>query len=710
MNKEEYSGIGKFIWLDPIKYPDMQKTSFNCDNSKPYCVAEFRHTIKLSDNVKQITLDVTGAAQYYLWCNKHFVGIGPASAGGDFLTDKPLSWQYVNRYLFIPDSDLLEIYAKVRLKSERLTEFTPGKGAFLLSGKIEYENGTIEFFGTDENWQARIDKRYQKPGLYDASAELDEWGSAVCTEINVKLPISDIPNLAYTPVYGEYWTEPHIIRGGEKYEINYPRIHCAYIAVAADGECTLDIGCSERGEIQHSERVIFDKNGGDYKGLVMYSAGFLSIDVISAADGVHILPYLIDSRYPITAEGYVHTSDYDLDKVYDTCKWTLSICRQSMHLDSPSHQELLACTGDYLVETNMTLFTFGDMRLAMQDIRRTADWLCENNGRMFHTTYSLMWVQWIRNVYLYTGDKDIIEYCQTALDTLLSRFNGYIGNHGVIENPPDYMFIDWLEMEGYSMHHPPKALGQTVLCAFYYKALTDACALCSEMEKYSANSEWWSKKRELWTSHAILFKEAFNNAFYDKQSGLYTDGLSDDDEGSNPWRPRNVHLKHFTRHANILAAMYGLCPENECERIVRICANVRSDLPQVQPYYMYFILDAVWKAGLFADYGMEILALWKPLIKTCSKGLQEGWIAPPNYSFDYSHAWGGTPAYHLPLALTGLSIVEPGFKKITLSPRLWGLKFADVSFPTPYGQIHIKQNEGEKAEITVPNEIEWKIV
>lgn len=711
MQTETYSGTGQFIWLDPAKYPEMQETSFNNDNKDNYCVAEFRKTIVLTGRVKQMHLYVTGAAQYFLWCNDAFVGLGPASAGGDFLAHKPLSWQYVDRYMYTPGTvtDTLTLYAKVRMKSERLTEFTPGKGDFLLSGIIEYEDGTTGTFGTDDTWEARVDHRHPNPGIFDATAKEDMWSHAVYTDVPVRLPVSAIPNLSYTPVYADYWTTPHAVHAGETYSLDFPRIHCAYLALRADGACTVELGCSECGGIQHRETITFDEKGGAYRGLVMYSAGYLHVKILSAAENVHVLPYLIDSRYPVTTEGSVHTSDPVLDKVFDVCKWTLSICRQSLHLDSPSHQELLACTGDYLVETNMTLFTFGDMRLAEQDIRRTADWLCENDGRMFHTSYSLMWVQWIRKVYTFTGDADIIRYCKTALDTLLTRFHGYIGKNGILDNAPDYMFIDWLEMEGYSMHHPPKSLGQTVLCAFYYKALTDACALCQVLEN-DPDGAWWTAKKALWASRAASFRTAFHRAFYDTETGLYIDGLPDADDGNKPWCPKNVPLKHYTRHANVLAAMYGLCPDSERERLIRLCADPDADLQQVQPYYMYFIFEAVWEAGLFGDYGMKLLDLWKPLVMSCDKGLQEGWFAPPSYSFDHSHAWGGTPAYHLPLALTGLQIIEPGFRKITLSPRLWGLQYADVSFPTPYGQIRITQREGEEVQITVPDEICWETV
>lgn len=711
MSQQLYQGCGRFIWLDPARYPAFQETAVRKADDGLYCVAEFQHTLPLAGPVKQIVLDVTGAAQYFLWCGERFVGAGPASAGGDFLVEKPLPWQYVDRYTLTPDTGdaAIKLYAKVRLKSEQLTEFTPGRGEFLLAGTIEYENGARETFGTSEAWEARVDRRHPAPGVYDAAAQPDEWVPAVCVDVPVRLPVSAIPNLSLTPICAESWPELRSVHAGETIVLDYPKIHCAYLALKADGACRIELGCAEREGIQHSETITFDAEGGEYRGLVMYSVGCLTVKVCSAGENVRLLPYIIDSRYPVTAEGSVHTSDPELDKVFDVCKWTLSICRQSLHLDSPRHQELLACTGDYLVETHMTLFTFGDMRLAEQDIRRTADWLCENDGRMFHTTYSLMWVQWIRRVYEFTGDAQLIRDCRTALDTLLRRFDGYVGSNGVLTNAPDYMFVDWLEVEGYNMHHPPKSLGQTVLCAFYYKALTDACALCEVMQN-DADGTWWQEKKNTWSARAQKFRKAFQETFYDAQAGMYVDGQADEDEGCGGWHPKNVPLHHFSRHANVLAALYGLCPESETERLIRLCADPDSALRQVQPYFMFFVLEAVWKAGLFGTYGMRLLDLWKPLARTCAKGLQEGWFAPPDYAFDYSHAWGGTPAYHLPLALTGLRMVEPGFRRITLSPRLWGLYAADVTCPTPFGPIRVVQKAGEAPQITVPEEIPYEIV
>ena len=87
-------------------------------------------------------------------------------------------------------------------------------------------------------------------------------------------------------------------------------------------------------------------------------------------------------------------------------------------------------------------------------------------------------------------------------------------------------------------------------------------------------------------------------------------------------------------------------------------------------------------------------------------GLPEGFHKPEkDYAFDHSHAWGGTPAYALPLALSGLEILEPGFRKIRLDPSLLGLEWVHVEIPTPYGMLHLRMQEGDSPIVTVPDGI-----
>ena len=122
---------------------------------------------------------------------------------------------------------------------------------------------------------------------------------------------------------------------------------------------------------------------------------------------------------------------------------------------------------------------------------------------------------------------------------------------------------------------------------------------------------------------------------------------------------------------------------------------------------MHYLLNAVRKYNLFDKYGMKLLERWIPVVTECDKGLAEGWIAPEKgYSFDHSHAWGGTPAYQMPMAITGLEILEPGMKKIKFTPNLYGLDFAEIKIPTEYGMIYFKAEKGKETIFEVPDGIE----
>ena len=57
----------------------------------------------------------------------------------------------------------------------------------------------------------------------------------------------------------------------------------------------------------------------------------------------------------------------------------------------------------------------------------------------------------------------------------------------------------------------------------------------------------------------------------------------------------------------------------------------------------------------------------------------------------------------------GVKILEPGCKKVQINPHLGDLDFAEGTYPTPYGKIHIhhvRKPDGEiESRITAPKEI-----
>ena len=119
--------------------------------------------------------------------------------------------------------------------------------------------------------------------------------------------------------------------------------------------------------------------------------------------------------------------------------------------------------------------------------------------------------------------------------------------------------------------------------------------------------------------------------------------------------------------------------------------------------FYHFLLNALYDEGMFWEHGLRLIREYKSLIDKCDKGLSEAW---ENMDCDYSHAWGATPAYTLKRALSGFEILEPGCKKIKLTPALFDLEHVRYEITTPYGKIEISQKKGSDVSIKAPKEIE----
>ncbi|MCQ2450239.1 MAG: hypothetical protein MJ132_08670, partial [Clostridia bacterium] len=115
--------------------------------------------------------------------------------------------------------------------------------------------------------------------------------------------------------------------------------------------------------------------------------------------------------------------------------------------------------------------------------------------------------------------------------------------------------------------------------------------------------------------------------------------------------------------------------------------------------------EAIDRVGLFETDGMKQFEKWYCMLEF-QKGLQEGWQSGcGTYEFDYSHVWGGTPTYQLPQKILGLKIIKPGWKKIALHPQLFGLEFARITVPTPFGMLEAELSRKNGMKLCIPSGI-----
>ncbi len=700
--------LEQWIWLPSSSFPDCQTTMNDryCPNYKRnYKVAEFFKNCDYEKEIVRADIRFSGDTSFTLYFCDKFIARGPASAGGDFLSPQlPHSIQYATSLTLTaedyPELKSGKIYFRsiVRMSQARLFEFSSGHGGFFLTAHIYFADGTKTVLFTDETWSARLLSEYSDEGEYNNSNGCSEWISAERITNIWHCENSPIPSCTDAFVnLGQFTLSPNEIKNSV---FTLDMIYAGYpvIKVRTNSKVKIDLMCRELNE-EGSRVSCFFVSDGCYECKELHSAGELVVNAENSGESDAVVEVgFITSCYPVDVSAKTVTSDDELNQVFETCAHTLKYCRQTLHLDSPRHCELLACTGDYYIESLMTAFTFGDQRLSAFDIRRTAELLRYRDGEMFHTTYSLIWVQMLWDIYMLTGDKSLLNDCEDALELLLRRFKGYIGETGLIETPTSYMFIDWQYPDGISTHHPPKALGQTCLNMFYYGALNSAVKIYDQI---GVNTD--SIKIE-----AQELKSAIILHLFDNERGIFFEGLNTPtpEHLINEDMPQNVAKRYYRMHANILAAYFGIFEVSECQTLLKKIMHDDS-LGNVQPYFCHFLLEAIYRNGLRQDYTLSIIEKWKAPIAECHKGLVEGFYKPePTYSFDHSHAWGGTPVWSLPLALSGMEILKPGMKKLKFNPSLLGLVYADIEIPTPYGIITLNLKDGNEPVVNAPDNIE----
>lgn len=700
----------QWIWLPTKTYKDFQTTvysGFNSYTSQNYAVAEFCRDYKFTKKVVAADLRFSGDSAFQLSCNERIIATGPPCVGGDFIgNDSPRENFYAYNTKIHPNSDTLSFFARVRLLPVQICDYSKGHGGFMLSAILTFEDGSHEEIFTDSGWLATKNSAYINPLSYDGRLLANDFVSA---EV-----VPNIWNALDAPIPVRYEREilcdnssVHLSPGEEKSVfLDFDKIWGGFLRVVTEntGEIKVDVEfCELAEEPEHSEHLIFTQDT-DYRGFYLHSAGNLrALIKNNSKNDAEVTVSFISTHYPVYDEAVTVTNDTDVNNVLETCKHTLKICRQTHHLDSTKHCEPLACFGDYYIESLMTPFSFGDMRLAEFDLIRGAVMLERENGRLFHTTYSLIWVKMLYDVYMISGNIELLQKCEKGLSLLLSLFEKYMGKNGLIENPPDYMFIDWIYIDGFSMHHPPKALGQTCLNMFYFGALDSATNIYKELNNIPQAEKLIAQQAKL--------KSAINSILFDKEKRVYFEGTNTPTDSNllGDYMPENTQKRYYLKHSNILAAYFGVCDDDTAVSLIGKIINndINGDY---QPYFAHYLLEAVNRLNLRDKYTLKLIRRWVSPVKECSKGLVEGFVKPePDYSFDHSHAWGGTPLYSLPKALLGLKINKPGMSDLTLSPSLLGLEQATVELLTPLGKIICNIEEGKQIKITHPKEIKINI-
>ena len=402
----------------------------------------------------------------------------------------------------------------------------------------------------------------------------------------------------------------------------------------------------------------------------------------------------IDSTFPFEERGAFTSSDERLNRIWEISRATIRLCSNEFLTDTP-WREQGQWLGDVAAVTLGGIYAcFGDTALPGKFLRQSAanqmptgfitnmtnsisfDW------RNVIPDYSLWWIQAVWDHYLYTGDEKWIHQCYPTVLKIVYSLADYVDEYGLVDNMPYWIFIDWA------------AVDRRGECAAYnaiFYGTLDAVRKMAAMKRDDYTLQLADEIR-------ATMQANFMQRLFDPDRGCLADANID-----GRLSPR------VSEQANMIAIQYGLCDDEAARAIVDAFYVRKSvDYTRAEPFFTWQVLKALDRIGRF-DLAMAVVReRWGWMIERGQSSCSEEWGRHGSWrSGEYStimrtesHAWSACPVEFLTKTLIGLEILEPGCKRIRLSPKADALDSFNVTYPTPLGPIAVtKDAEGMRWDV-----------
>jgi hypothetical protein len=374
------------------------------------------------------------------------------------------------------------------------------------------------------------------------------------------------------------------------------------------------------------------------------------------------------------------SNDAILNQIWEFCKYSIKATTfAGLYVDGD--RERIPYEADAYLNQLSHYTTDREYAIA----RRTIEYFMKN------PTWPTEWQQHVALLiyadYMYTGNTELIERYYEPLKhkTLyeLSNEDGLITSTKVTEEfmyklgfekgykKPLTDIVDWPSKNFAGSKTKGERDGfvfkpySTVINAFFYENMKIMAEFAKVLGKTDEVLDF-----EL---RAAKAKKAVNEQMFDKERGVYVDGIGTD---------------HASLHANMMPLAFDLVPEEHQESVVNY---VKSRGMACSVYGAQFLMDGLYNAGE-AAYALELLTSqskrsWYNMIRVGSTISLEAWDYEYKVNLDWNHAWGAAPANIIPRGLWGIKPKTPGFGVATIKPQMSSLKNSSIEVPTVRGTI-----------------------
>ncbi len=457
-----------------------------------------------------------------------------------------------------------------------------------------------------------------------------------------------------------------------------------------------------------------------------------------------------DETYQAEKKGKFVCDDVLLNKIFDICAATISLCvcphhigNNYMNLLPKENQEFVknwvgfgnsdyvlvdgarrdreVWVGDLVPEVLMWWYGFGDAQVIKNSVELMLGLVKEDGyipgssvSWQTYYEYSAWFVVVFHQYVLLSGD---IEYLEQHFDTLLKILD-YLK---IVIDSEGLMVLPKTQTWAYTMRRSGKIVSSNCVLA---RAYDSAAAMAGYLNKAEAAKVYSQKAQKL---KALIFYKG-----YDKKKHAFFDVMDGE--------------KAYSLDANSYAIISEICPKKyvgktleSIEKLFRTQFGALLINPpepddgrnwphnkNVWPFLVGFEAEARFKSGdhkgavglIKACHGNMAIqgtdTFWEIIDAKTGGFIYQRLLKTDDESLDVydsaSHGWSAGAGMLLQTYIGGISPLSPGFKTASFDPHLMGMKNIDCAVPAANGSISVKMKkisgESYAVSLSVPAQVE----
>ena len=379
--------------------------------------------------------------------------------------------------------------------------------------------------------------------------------------------------------------------------------------------------------------------------------------------------------------GSFRSSDELLNKIWETGAYTVHLNMQEYIWDGIKRDRLV-WVGDMHPETLTIRSVFG----ADDAVERSLDFIREETplpGWMnTMAAYSMWYVIIVYDWFLYTGHLDWVKAQADYLKGLSDQLSEHIDSEGK-DTVTQGRFLDWPSNDN------PVVTDAGVQAIHYLSA--DSLEKLFEALGEKEYAERCAEDKKRLVRYETDYQEAKQAAAL-----LVLAGLKDADKVNEELLRKNgaagmsTFMGYYILAARAAAGDYTGCLES------------------IREYW-----GGMLKLGattFWEDFDVEWMKNAAPIDRLPEEGEVDvhktyGRYCYQGYRHSFCHGWASGATAWMSEYVLGVKILEPGCKKVKITPHLGDLDWVEGTYPTPLGEIHIraeKTAEGTRVCINAP--------